>query len=680
MEFKISDICNTTNKTPTLCLNMIVKNESKIILRLLESVLPIIDCYCICDTGSTDDTIEKIESFFNSKNIPGKVVTEPFQNFAYNRNYALQSCIGMSDYIIFLDADMILQVKQFDKTKLLDYDSFTILQGSDDFYYQNVRIVKNNGLFQYVGVTHEYINTPSNNKNRNLEKNELFISDIGDGGSKHDKFERDIRLLTEAIEKDPNNDRYHFYLANTYHDSGNFNKAIEFYEKRVQLGGWIQEVWYSCYKIASCYKHMGKINDAISYWLLCYDYLPDRIESLYELVSHYRNISKHKLAYFFYKSAKEILEKKVDRDNYLFLHNDIYTFKMDYEFTIIAAYLGVKDINNEIVTILNKSNDNGINYNLLSNMKWYKHVLTPMKIINFDNTININIDNENINLCSSSSCLCLFSQNNAKYAMNIRYVNYHITENGSYTNCEKNIITGNKYVELDDDFNIIKSKMFDIVYDNRLYVGVEDIKIFQDVETNQLKYIGTGLHKNNYLGIVSGDYDVDKPELNVIELCQKKYDTQCEKNWVYVDYKNSTHLIYKWFPLQICKINPMTNTLEFLEEKPMIKYFDNIRGSTCGFKYTNTKQSSETEIWFIQHIVSYESPRHYYHVISVFDENMDLLRYSAPFKFVGEPIEYCLSIVVEDDRVIINYSVWDRTTQIGVYDKNYIDSLLKYTS
>ena len=35
--------------------------------------------------------------------------------------------------------------------------------------------------------------------------------------------------------------------------------------------------------------------------------------------------------------------------------------------------------------------------------------------------------------------------------------------------------------------------------------------------------------------------------------------------------------------------------------------------------------------------------------------------------------------VVEDDRVLINYSCWDRTTRIGIYDKKYIDSLIKYT-
>ena len=59
-----------TNKThPTLCLNMIVKNESKIITRLFDSVISIIDCYCICDTGSTDNTIELIKNYFLEKNI-----------------------------------------------------------------------------------------------------------------------------------------------------------------------------------------------------------------------------------------------------------------------------------------------------------------------------------------------------------------------------------------------------------------------------------------------------------------------------------------------------------------------------------------------------------------------------------------------------------------------------------
>jgi hypothetical protein len=199
--------------------------------------------------------------------------------------------------------------------------------------------------------------------------------------------------------------------------------------------------------------------------------------------------------------------------------------------------------------------------------------------------------------------------------------------------------------------------------------------------------MGTGYHTNNFLGIVEGHYDINNSELNGSEITQSQHNSQCEKNWVFVDYKNSTHIIYKWYPLQICKLNEETKKLDFLEDKVMPKYFAHARGSTSGFKYTKECVNNngnisivyeESEIWFVQHIVSYESPRHYYHIISVFDENMNLLRYSAPFKFEGEPIEYCLSIVVEDNRVLINYSNWDRTTRIGIYEKDYIDSLLKY--
>jgi glycosyltransferase involved in cell wall biosynthesis len=60
---------------------MIVKNESRIIERLMLSVLPIVDSYCICDTGSTDNTIELIETFFEKNNRPGRIVKEPLKDF-----------------------------------------------------------------------------------------------------------------------------------------------------------------------------------------------------------------------------------------------------------------------------------------------------------------------------------------------------------------------------------------------------------------------------------------------------------------------------------------------------------------------------------------------------------------------------------------------------------------------
>ena len=657
----------SSENTPTLCLNMIVKNESKIITRMFDSVLSVIDSYCICDTGSTDNTVEIIQEYFSKRSIPGKVVVEPFKNFCHNRNFALQSCVGLSDYILLMDADMKLDIRNFDKNMLKEYDSFNILQGNNDFYYYNMRIVKNNGLYSYTGVTHEYINTPSGNRNHNMVKSTIFINDLGDGGCKSNKFERDIKLLLDGIKEEPKNDRYHFYLANTYHDTNQLDEAINYYKKRIEFGGWEQEVWYSYYKMGHCYKKLNKIADAISCWLEGYNFLPKRIENLYEIIHHYRNISKHRLALTFYEIADKVIKENHNRDNYLFLHNDVYTYKLALEYTIFSSYVGIKNINDQVITVLNNCSNHSTNQNLLSNMKFYKDILKPIQVIKLDESNILDINNDLTKFISSSSCL-ISNDNNDGYIMNQRFVNYLITDKGNYLNCEKHIITYNKYVELDKNLNVTNCEFFIEPYVDRRYIGVEDIKIFKD-HTNKLQFIGTQFHKNYSIGISVGNYDITNKILIPIEIKPSFTKSDCEKNWVYTNYKGETHVIYKWHPLQICKIDNTTNSLNLVEEKKMPLIFSNCRGSSCGFSYND-------EIWFIVHLVSYEVPRHYYHMIAVFDESLKLLRYSAPFKFEGDGIEYSLSIVVEDERVLINYSMWDRTTRIGVYDKKYIESTL----
>ena len=319
-------------------------------------------------------------------------------------------------------------------------------------------------------------------------------------------------------------------------------------------------------------------------------------------------------------------------------------------------------------------------------MKFYKDILNKQNVYVLDNSANFNLNNEDVKFISSSSCL-IKNKNNDGYLLNIRYVNYLIQDNGNYINCEKHIITSNQFIELDQKLNIIKEDWMNLTYDGRLYIGIEDIKIFYDKNKENIKYIGTGFHSNNTIGIVSGIYDVNSKNFQINELKQNFNNTRCEKNWIFVNYNDNEYVIYDWYPLKICKIDE-NNMLKIVETKNMPKIYSKVRGSTCGFNYVKKLGNNyngnieisieEIEIWFISHIVSYENPRHYYHIISVFDSNMNLLRYSAPFKFEGESIEYSLSIVVEDEQVFINYSVWDRTTRIGVYEKQYIESLLKY--
>jgi len=88
-------------KKKTICLNMIVKNESKVITRCLESIKPILDYWVILDTGSTDGTQQIIKNFM--KDIPGELHEDAFVNFEYSRNKALDFAKGKADYVLFID-------------------------------------------------------------------------------------------------------------------------------------------------------------------------------------------------------------------------------------------------------------------------------------------------------------------------------------------------------------------------------------------------------------------------------------------------------------------------------------------------------------------------------------------------------------------------------------------------
>jgi hypothetical protein len=246
-------------------------------------------------------------------------------------------------------------------------------------------------------------------------------------------------------------------------------------------------------------------------------------------------------------------------------------------------------------------------------------------------------------------------------------------------------------VELTKEFVVVNETFIDVDYVNRRYMGIEDVRIFK-AASGAIQFIGTGFHQNNTIGVVQGMYDITMNR-TVLKSSDIKpafiTNVMCEKNWVYVDYKSTTHIIYSWYPLKIgvsisiSDSNSDIALLNIIEEKPMPGLFKHVRGSTCGFSFTNANGMGPNaigpkEVWFVVHLVSYEAPRHYYHMLVVFDEQLTLKRYSAPFKFEEECIEYCLGLVVEADRVIMTYSTWDRTSKIGVYAKTYIDNLLIY--
>ena len=86
---------------PTICLNMIVKNEADIIVNTLSNLVEHIqlDYWVICDTGSTDNTAELIENFFKEKGIKGELHHDEWQDFAHNRTKALEYAYKRTDFL-----------------------------------------------------------------------------------------------------------------------------------------------------------------------------------------------------------------------------------------------------------------------------------------------------------------------------------------------------------------------------------------------------------------------------------------------------------------------------------------------------------------------------------------------------------------------------------------------------
>ena len=53
---------------------------------------------------------------------------------------------------------------------------------------------------------------------------------------------------------------------------------------------------------------------------------------------------------------------------------------------------------------------------------------------------------------------------------------------------------------------------------------------------------------------------------------------------------------------------------------------------------------------------------------------MDIIKWSYIFKFEGEKLEYCMGLIVEEEKIIVSYSKWDSTPTLAIYNKKSIEN------
>ncbi|CAA6804469.1 MAG: Glycosyl transferase, group 2 family protein [uncultured Thiotrichaceae bacterium] len=313
---------------------MIVKNESAVIERCLESVAKYIDYWVICDTGSTDGTQQKVQHFFDVKNIPGELFEDEWQDFAHNRNLALERAKKKAGYILIIDADDYLETSPNFQFAALKADAYNLRVQLNELVYFNTKLIRSDVAWEWRGVLHEFLFA---------EKVKPFVNYYGDyvmkatrdGDRSQDpeKYKHDIKVLEAALEKEPGHTRYQFYLAQTYRDLFEYDKAIEHYSKRVAMGGWGEEVYVSMLEVARCLRKQGKpVDQIIEAYLKAYRFRPQRFEGLFEMLKLCRITGRFFLGYQLCKDIKGgVLPKDI-----LFVENAVYEWMYHDELAVCA--------------------------------------------------------------------------------------------------------------------------------------------------------------------------------------------------------------------------------------------------------------------------------------------------------------------------------------------------------
>lgn len=325
-------------KKQTLCLNMIVKNEAPVICRCLESVKDLIDYWVIVDTGSNDGTQKVIKKFLND--IPGELHERRWKNWGETRSEAFNLARGKGDYILFMDADDILQLDEGCNFGNFEKDLYTFWRGNHNCSYLKPQIVRGDLPWKWIGVTHEYLTCDQPYSDTILEGAHYITLD---DGATHKtgvaKYWKNVELLEDGLKQEPGNSRYMFYLAESYRCCNEKGKALEWYQKRVEQGGWAEEVYWSKLQIAHMLNEMGTPYPiVIEAYKDAFNYRPHRVEAPYYMAAIFNQNGQYVKAYEMLKMAA-VLPKLQERD-WLFNEDWIKQYGLDFQLSIAAYYIG----------------------------------------------------------------------------------------------------------------------------------------------------------------------------------------------------------------------------------------------------------------------------------------------------------------------------------------------------
>lgn len=632
-----------------LCLNMIVRNESAILERCLLSVLPHIDCYVICDTGSSDDTVAIVERVFSQ--LPGEVHHTVFENFGQARNEALHRARSSPlefDYILLIDADMELKVEDLEFRRELTHAAYLLRQKAAEISYDNFRLLARRAQASYQGSTHEYLAI----EGETSRLGSISMLDHACGSSRAFKSERDLRLLTDAVRVDPKDVRSLFYLAQTLREAGRYYEAISAYERRVSLGGWPEEVWYSRFMIAYCQKGSGDIASFISSCLEAYQLRPTRAEPLYALAKHYREAGLNELCCLFSESGLAIPLP----DDALFIEDEVYRTGLRYEMGVSGFYSTCprrRALARRYTRELAVERDLRAGWRESARANWRYHASASSELFPTLRFVPLELP-----LCEGyHPCNPSVARRDDELWCVVRSVNYSVRDGVYEAGGDGMIRTENHLLRLDEDLRIVGS--VPMVEDpprppHPAIEGLEDVRLIVDGARFRGSATIVEDSESYQRRIVVFDLSDDGRASHLT--VQEYGGAEHQKNWIPFVDSDRMGFLYWMDPTTVLEWGRESrqSTLAFQRECPVA--FENQRGSSGAVPFDHG--------WLVvTHEVSYpDGQRTYLHRFIQLDANFVVIGATEPFYFQHLGVEFCcgLSWGLEPDQLIASFGVEDR--------------------
>ncbi|HEX7101079.1 MAG TPA: hypothetical protein VF201_00415 [Nitrolancea sp.] len=649
-----------------IMLCMIVKNEAAILARCLESALPVISAACICDTGSDDATVDTALDLLGEAGVPCTLPKHEWVNFGTNRTRAFVATqqfareLGWDlerTYALFLDADMLLDFEPEFDPDALTATGYLLLQQDGTMQYDNLRLAKLALDWRSVGVTHEYWTAEGAGDLPRLDT--LAIYHLGDGGSKADKFERDIRLLKAELANGQNL-RTLFYLARSYEDTRQFKEARRHYDWRASAGGWEEEAWYAAYRQGLCSIELDDWEQGIAQLLRAWGRRPQRAEPLYQLARHARLRGETHLAML---AAERALRIPPPADDRLFVEMPAYTYGPLEEVAISSFYTGNLDLGRDAVDTLLHDRDipSHTREGAARNSSFYSRPLPVAWSVPIQMTEELDLPN----YTPSNAAIC---QTDDGYLMLVRLINYE-QERGTHfysREADGHIRSMNLHLWFDRDLTILSSAEIDETLLERTQPnattawvqGIEDPRLVR--WRNGWWFVANSrvIDPRGNPMVILGRLDDEATEVVFLRPLTYANSREVEKNWLPFVHEDRLLLLYASDPMIVLEPDLDSGRChEVHVEEPSFN-FDRYRGSAPPMPY------GDRYLYTIHEASYLDNRRIYLHRFVEMDQQFQITRVSRLFHVWHTGVEFNCGMCLDHagDALLLAFSYEDRQT------------------